>query len=457
MSLQHPRAPTTSINMCSSSRPISWIFLMTITFISNYSSTNTIYTTVGASTTDLDDKSIAMATRIINKIKDDIQPDTSWNILLEVLEHTFLGITDSSKYNYQSSKNEETGRKQALHWLANIDTSSNTLSEKEYDAGLLQRYALATIYFTTNGDEWTTCSQLQSSPCESNDNRYLSSSSHLKWNGINGKNGLVTWLDLSNVNLQSSNFLPLELTLLQTNLEVLWISDNNQLSGSLPNYIGNEFTNLVSLSIYKTNMGGSIPDSIYNLIKLSSLRLYKSNFTGTISSDIEKLTELKWLWIHDNNFVGSVPDTIGKLVKLEGVTLHGNEFTPIVASSGSTESAQIEEGVVNIAEKKDEEKSDDATANEEKTELEKVLTGEVKEEANVYGNLKSNIIPEGLCHLKKIHLKHLWTDCEDDALVSTSLEGGKDGSTLVVQEGKQACSCCTRCFPRKKMMSTAIE
>ena len=435
---------------------------MTITFISNYSST--IYT-VGASNTNLvDDKSISMATRIINKINDDKQPDTSWNILLEVLEHTFLGITDNSKYNYQSSNNEETGRKQALHWLANIDTSSNTLSEKEYDAELLQRYALATIYFTTNGDEWTTCSQLQpqkdipqSSPCESNDNRYLSSSSHLKWNGINGKNGQITWLDLSNVNLQSSNFLPLELTLLQTNLEVLWISDNNQLSGSIPSYIGNEFTNLVSLSIYKTNMGGNIPDTIYNLSKLSSLRLYKSNFTGTISSDIEKLVELKWLWIHDNNFVGSVPNEIGKLVKLEGVTLHGNQFTPIVVASGSsTESAQIEEGV-DSKEKREEEKSDDETGDEEKTELEKVLTGEVKE-ANVYGNLKSNIIPEGLCHLKKIHLKHLWTDCEDDALLSTSsLEGGKEGSTLVVQEGKQACSCCTRCFPQKKILAAAIE
>jgi len=151
--------------------------------------------TVGASSNLDDDKSISMATRIINKIKDDVQPDTSWNILLEVLEHTFLGTSDSNKYNYQSSNNEETGRKQALHWLANIDTSSNALSEKEYDAGLLQRYALATIYFSTNGDEWTSCSQKEdSSPCESNDNRYLSSSSHLKWNGINGKNGLVTWL-----------------------------------------------------------------------------------------------------------------------------------------------------------------------------------------------------------------------------------------------------------------------
>ena len=435
---------------------------MAITFISNYSSTNTIYT-VGASVANLDDKSISMATRLINKIKDDVQPDTSWNILLEVLEHSFLGISDSSsKYNYQSSINEETGRKQALHWLANIDTSSSTLSEKEYDAGLLQRYALATIYFATNGDEWTTCSQKEdSSPCESNDNRYLSPSSHLKWNGINGKNGLVTWLDLSNVNLQSTNFLPLELTLLQVNLEVLWISENNQLSGTIPNYIGNEFTNLVSLSIYKTNVGGNIPNSIYNLIKLSSLRLYKSNFTGEISSDIEKLTELKWLWIHDNNFVGTVPNEIGKLVKLEGVTLHGNQFTPIVAASSgsSTESAaHIEEGVDGGSEKKEEEEKSDDETDEEKTELEKVLTGEVKEEANVYGNLKSNIIPEGLCHLKKIHLKHLWTDCEDDALISTALEGGKEGkSALVVQEGKQACSCCTRCFPRKEMVAAAIE
>ena len=56
---------------------------------------------------------------------------------------------------------------------------------------------------------------------------------------MNGnRDDTVTWLDLSNRNVYSTQFLPLELTLLSPTLELLWISENPGLSGSLPEYIG---------------------------------------------------------------------------------------------------------------------------------------------------------------------------------------------------------------------------
>ena len=376
----------------------------------------------------LDDESLAMANRIIQKVKDNVQPDdessSSWNIMLHVLENSFLGVRMPNDSNindvYQSSPNEEEGRQRALHWLAHNDEDETltNISHGEYDKGLLQRYALATIYFSTNGDNWNTCSQnKQLSSCENDESRYLSPYSHLKWSGINGKNGQVTWLDLTNRHLVSSNFLPLEILLLSKSLELLWLSENTQLSGSIPTYI-DEFQSLVSLSIYKTNVGGTLPDSMYDLTKLTSLRLYKSNFTGVISNQIEKLSStLKWLWIHDNNFTGIVPNEIGKLVKLEGLTLHGNNFTPIIEAENKEE---------------------------------------VGGTNDVSNSLKSNIIPDAVCNLKRVSLQHLWTDCEDDALVSqpSPVEGGggKNNNAediLVIVEGKQACSCCTRCFPQK--------
>lgn len=363
---------------------------------------------VAADETKLDEKSLAMAKRIVQKVKESENPPPSWNMIAQVLENSFLGVPDNNSNFYETSPHEEKGRERALQWLAHEDASATNLSDGEYDRGLLERYALSTIYFATNGDGWNRCSRpKQKSPkgkptdtdsiCGSDEERFLSPYSHLKWSGINGKDGKVTWLDLSDQGIVSSTFLPLEFTLLSPSLELLWVSENEQLEGILPNYLG-EFQSLVSLSVYKTSVSGSIPESIYTLPKLNSVRFYKSKFEGTISTQIENMAELKWFWIHNNAFTGVLPKEIGELSKLEGVTLHGNKFTPI-------------------------------------------------EEEN--GNLKSNIIPEALCSLKTSSLKHLWTDCEDGALAHgfNDEEGGKKAE-LMVKEGVQACSCCTRCFPR---------
>ena len=60
-------------------------------------------------------------------------------------------------------------------------------------------------------------------------------------------------------------------------------------------------------------------------------------------------------------------------------------------------------------------------------------------------------------------LKHLWTDCEeeDDAVVAVSSSStttfntaGDNNRDAIMEDGrkvdKMACSCCTRCFPKKK-------
>eukprot|EP00579_Thalassiosira_antarctica_P012818 CAMPEP_0201934276 /NCGR_PEP_ID=MMETSP0903-20130614/33277_1 /ASSEMBLY_ACC=CAM_ASM_000552 /TAXON_ID=420261 /ORGANISM="Thalassiosira antarctica, Strain CCMP982" /LENGTH=436 /DNA_ID=CAMNT_0048474449 /DNA_START=37 /DNA_END=1347 /DNA_ORIENTATION=+ len=393
---------------------------------------------VAAAESDLvDAKSLAMANRILQKVKDYENPPPSWNMILRVMENSFLAIPDNDSNFYQSSPHEEKARERALHWLAHEDESSANLSDDGYDRGLLQRYALATIYFATGGDDWKECSQKKQSSnnpdsiCESDDERYLSPFSHLKWTGINGKNGQVTWLDLSGRGLNSRTFLPLEVTLLSPSLELFWVSENDQLEGSLPNYL-HEFQSLVSLSAYKTSVSGTIPESIYTLPKLNSIRLYKSKFEGTISTQIGKLAELKWFWIHENEFTGSVPTEIGQLSKLEGVTLYGNKFTPI-ENKDDTEShiTPIENKDGNISITPMENKDGKSSS--------------------------SSIIPESLCSLKGKHLKHLWSDCEEGALTPALSEDGGKKAALVVKEGIQACSCCTRCFPRKNGVVAAVN
>ncbi|KAL3770170.1 hypothetical protein ACHAW5_009265 [Stephanodiscus triporus] len=375
----------------------------------------------------LDEESLVMAERLILKMNGRVDAPPSWNItLLPAMMSSFrrTNVDDDEVDVGTMPMREDRSRRLALRWLSNVDNSSSVLkSRRVYEAGLLQRYALATIYYATGGDGWTRCaasgggtgssSSSSSSPCVGGDDaRFLSSGSHLGWDGVNGKDGSVNMLDLGDRGLRSSTFLPPEILLLSPSLELLWTHDNPDLGGTLPSYLG-DLANLQTLAVHGTSMSGSIPGSMYSLSNLISLRLYGSRFGGEISSDIGKLASLRWLWIHDNDFVGTLPYEIGDLARLEGVTLHGNGFLSVA-------------------------------------------------EYNVdrYGVLSSNIIPDSLCNLTDYDLRYLWTDCEmGSVILADEGEGGavkrkgkgKEGGAkkFIVVEGTRACSCCTRCFPRK--------
>jgi len=367
----------------------------------------------------LDDGTKTMANRLLRKIiqHDNHAPLGGWNdVLLPAMEYSFANKKTTAASH--PSRDEDDGRRRALQWLVYEDGASSTMSSREYDATLLQRYALAAIYYSTGGDEWTYCSKAAgvgaerefNSPCEGGaGSRFLSSESHLLWGGVMGTqhDGRVTMLDVSNRGLVGSTFLPPELLLLGPTLELLWVHDNMALMGSLPTYLcGNSFPNLASLSVHKTSLTGTIPRSIYTLSKLSSLRLYGSNFTGTLSSNIGRLTNLKWLWIHDNGLTGTVPVELGLLSKLEGLTLHNNNF-------------------------------------------ESVLEYNVTE----YGLLGMNILPDTVCNLTKYDLRYLWTDCEENEYITAAAAAAAEETAVEedrFDETMRACSCCTRCFPRQR-------
>ena len=472
----------------------------------------------------LDVASMAMARRIVKRIKEvKNNSGDSWDTLIQILDH--LATSSSSALQTDTNNNannimmtlpnphqhhlsQNEARQRALYWLSHQDT----YEQKEAPGlGFLHRYALAVIYFSLEGNSWNRCSSsshsgtgsIQASHCPTDNERYLSSTSHRSWDGVNGnRDDTVTWLDLSNRNVYSTTFLPLELTLLSPTLELLWISENPGLSGTLPEYIG-DFQNLNSLNVHKTNVGGTLPETLYTMNKLSSLRLYKSNFNGSISSNIGNMGRLKWLWIHENEFTGIVPEEIGMLKKLEGVTLHGNKFSTVALLSPPQPDVAVpkeEEMVKEIQEKNEEvvdhhkmknqkeerlserggglaaaQKEEEVEPKEEERQLRRKLSdgvdqskdqikeeeGGADEESTIteekgeddwISTLKGNIVPASLCSLmEKKNLKHLWTDCEEDALAFDQ-ENGSD--ELVIKDGVHACSCCTRCFPKKEQTAS---
>ncbi|GLJ34399.1 hypothetical protein SUGI_0691570 [Cryptomeria japonica] len=124
-----------------------------------------------------------------------------------------------------------------------------------------------------------------------------------QWDGVTCTNGRITSLILSSVGLQGSLSSQIgSLTALQT----LDLSYNTDLTGRLPNSIGN----LVSLKILMTigcNFNGQIPSELGNLTNLSFLALNSNKFTGSIPATLGKLTNVEWLDVADNQLTGSLP------------------------------------------------------------------------------------------------------------------------------------------------------
>jgi hypothetical protein len=91
----------------------------------------------------------------------------------------------------------------------------------------------------------------------------------------------------------------------------------------------------------QSNLNGTIPNEIGNLVYLEDLVLLQNNFSGPIPPEIGKLTNLKILNIRNNKFSGSLPSELGNLTKLTYMSISFNELSgPIPSSFGNLQSLQ---------------------------------------------------------------------------------------------------------------------
>ncbi|GLU00031.1 hypothetical protein SLE2022_174260 [Rubroshorea leprosula] len=107
---------------------------------------------------------------------------------------------------------------------------------------------------------------------------------------------------------------------------------NNQLSGSIPNSIG-QLSKLENIVLFGNQLSGSIPDSIKQLSKLESIDLSENQLSGSIPSSIGQLSKLKIIALSSNQLSGSIPNSIGQLSKLESIDLHGNQLSGRIPDS----------------------------------------------------------------------------------------------------------------------------
>jgi len=108
-----------------------------------------------------------------------------------------------------------------------------------------------------------------------------------------------------------------------------WINNNGWLKEPVSKWYGIKSSNgrIISITLYKNNLSGTIPASIGNLTALTSLYLNKNNISGIIPETIGNLTNLKFLSLFANQLTGPIPYSIGKLVNLEGLKLSTNQLS----------------------------------------------------------------------------------------------------------------------------------
>ncbi|WP_270999924.1 immunoglobulin-like domain-containing protein [Listeria seeligeri] len=131
-------------------------------------------------------------------------------------------------------------------------------------------------------------------------------------------------------------------------IKTMQVNDISSLSAFIPKAIG-LYTGLESLEIcYKRNLSGTIPDEIGNLTNLTYLRLMGNSLNGTIPDSIGNLTKLQTLDLAGNamnstyngyraeGLGGAVPESVGNLTELKELKLGSySNFTSLPSSIGN--------------------------------------------------------------------------------------------------------------------------
>jgi len=183
---------------------------------------------------------------------------------------------------------------------------------------ILQRFAMATFFYSTGGDFW-----------EEN-TLWLSPEDECNWFSRAGSSPvcksdrLVTLeLDFNNV----EGVIPAELAYL-SQLERVELSGGPErfLSGSLPSEVG-LLTSLDYFSVRGNQQTGTIPTELGNWKAIRTLNLSLNRFRGLVPSQLGGLTNLREIFLGSNELTGPLPTEFGQASKLFRISVGGNRLS----------------------------------------------------------------------------------------------------------------------------------
>ena len=217
----------------------------------------------------------------------------------------------------------------AANWLARQDglRIDFTLIPIE---DILPRYALAVLYFATNGPEWT------------HQQNFLSGVPICEWHTQGGRgefcnaDGKLIEIDLREHNL--SGQLPTEIGFL-SDLLYLALAGNN-LNGPIPTEIG-ACVDLLDLDMARNDLDGIFVTEIGLLTQLTNLNLSENGLTGPLTGLIQSFTLMEGFFLNDNQLTGKIHSHIGQMTNCRVIDLANNQFDqPIPTELGNMEALE---------------------------------------------------------------------------------------------------------------------
>ncbi|CAB9512270.1 LRR receptor-like serine threonine-protein kinase [Seminavis robusta] len=230
-------------------------------------------------------------------------------------------------YTIERIQIEGTPQAFAFHWLEN-DTSFEFYSDKR----LQQRYALATFWFSTNGEDW--------GPNWLNITQHECYWEHFmgcgpQYDAFGMRNSPFRFINGSCAPIGTgvSNSTEIDATTTLDDDDFLYLAMYEQpLGGEIPPEI-ELLTSLKVIQFYGTTIKGTIPSVVTKITWLQDLVLGDTALTGTIPSELALLTALKSLELGGTGLTGTFPSELGLLSNL--VTFH-------IAETNVTESIPVE-------------------------------------------------------------------------------------------------------------------
>jgi len=186
----------------------------------------------------------------------------------------------------------------AAQWLAK-DPFLTTYSEDRRQ----QRFALATLYYSTDGDRWTDNTGWLAYG-EVNECDWFSSSKF--WTASSLNSSTSTWRQQANDTMNEDG--PCDEFGIYRDLS---LHDNN-LGGSLPEELS-LLRGLQVIELSNNDISKTIPTSLESLSRLEYLNLAANMFTGLLPSKFSK--NLHRLAVSYNSINGTVPTEFGSLTK----------------------------------------------------------------------------------------------------------------------------------------------
>jgi hypothetical protein len=208
----------------------------------------------------------------------------------------------------RSIQSEKAHQHKAACWILHSDKKSKAPSKR-----FSQRYALAVLYYATQGDKYW----------EIKTNWMSGSKSECTWYGVEcDAFGTVIGLELGFNAL--NGLLPRELALLQNVKEVDF--HGNDLQGIIPHGIMFAWKDCKILRLHMNGFFGNLHSEISHMKSLEELHVFGNYLQGTLPKEIASLKKLKVLDVYANAFEGRIPTQLGNLKHLKELDVHDNFF-----------------------------------------------------------------------------------------------------------------------------------